>query len=189
MTVAYEFQEGKVLLYEDRGWTPYGHYGVDSGNIFYGTEGFMVFSRRGFFQVYLGSKEELGPGMRFSRRIGNRSWWSHQLKHHLAGFFESVRTRQQPSAPALQAHLSCALTHLGEVAFRVRRVLEFDPETETVKNDPEANRLLTQGVPGTLECLESDRPQIMTFPDCPGYPWLSRNARPTGPEAELRCRA
>ncbi len=144
MTVAYEFQEGKVLLYEDRGWTPYGHYGVDSGNIFYGTEGFMVFSRRGFFQVYQGSKEELGPGMRFSRRIGNRSWWSHQLKHHHAGFFESVRTRRQPSAPALQAHLSCALTHLGEVAFRVRRVLEFDPETETVKNDPEANRLLTK---------------------------------------------
>ena len=144
MTVSYEFQEGKVLLYEDRGWTPYGHYGVDSGNIFYGTEGFMVFSRRGFFQVYLGPREELGPGMRFSRRIGNRSWWSRQLKHHLAGFFESVRTRRQPNAPALQAHMSCALVHLGEVAFRVRRVLEFDPETETVRNDPEANRLLTK---------------------------------------------
>ena len=144
MMVAYEFQEGKVLLYEDRGWTPYGHYGVDSGNIFYGTEGFMVFSRRGFFQVYLGPKEERGPGMRAARRIGNRSWWSHQQKPHLAEFFESVRTRQQPNAPALQAHLSCALTHLGEVAFRVGRVLEFDPETETVRNDPEANRLLTK---------------------------------------------
>ena len=104
----------------------------------------MVFSRRGFFQVYLGPREELGPGMRFSRRIGNRSWWSRQLKHHLAGFFESVRTRRQANTPALQAHMSCALVHLGEVAFRVRRVLEFDPETETVRNDPEANRLLTK---------------------------------------------
>ena len=64
MTVAFHYEEGKVLLYEDRGWTPYGLHGFDSGNAFYGTEGYMIFSRRGYFQVFLGKGEEKGPGMR-----------------------------------------------------------------------------------------------------------------------------
>ena len=47
--VVYHFDEGKVLLYEDRGRPPYGLHGFDSGNAFYGAEGYMVFSRRGYF--------------------------------------------------------------------------------------------------------------------------------------------
>ena len=52
MMVAYHYEEGKVLLYEDRGWTPYGIYGFDSGNAFYGDRGFhgllapRLFSKR-----------------------------------------------------------------------------------------------------------------------------------------------
>ena len=134
MMVAYHFREGKVLLYEDRAWTPYGSYGVDSGNAFYGTEGFMVFSRRGFFQVYLGKKEEKGPGMR-----GDRGH-----PQHLLNFLDCVRTRRQPTAPALQAHRTCALVHLGEAAYRAGKVLEFDPESETITNDSDANRFLTK---------------------------------------------
>ena len=63
---------------------------------------------------------------------------------HLSNFLDCVRTRQQPLAPALQVHRSCALVHLGEVAYRTGKVLEFDPETETITNHPEANRLLTK---------------------------------------------
>ncbi len=139
MMVAYHFAEGKVLIYEDRAWTPYGRYGVDSGNAFYGTEGFMVFSRRGFFQVYLGRKEEKGPSMGVGEAVRDRGKGA-----HLSNFLDCVRTRQQPLAPALQVHRSCALVHLGEVAYRTGKVLEFDPETETITNHPEANRLLTK---------------------------------------------
>ena len=38
MMVAYQYDNDKVLLYEDRGWTPYGMDGFDSGNAFYGTK-------------------------------------------------------------------------------------------------------------------------------------------------------
>ncbi|MBM3729015.1 MAG: Gfo/Idh/MocA family oxidoreductase [Acidobacteria bacterium] len=134
MTVSYHFAEGKVLLYEERGWTPYGHYGVDSGNAFYGTEGFMVFSRRGFFQVYLGRKEEPGPAMKGS---GGHP-------KHFGDFLDSVRTRKPTIAPAEVAHHSCALVHLGEIAYRVGRVVHFDPAKEIIVNDPEANALLTK---------------------------------------------
>ena len=134
MTVAFQYAEGKVLQYEDRGWTPYGPYGFDSGNAFYGTEGMMVFSRRGYFQVYLGRKREKGPGMR-----GNTGH-----PDHLNNFLDCLRSRKQPVAPAEVAHLSCGLVHLGEVAHRVGRVLNFDSKSESIVGDDEANRLLTK---------------------------------------------
>jgi len=134
MMVAYHYEEGKVLLYEDRGWTPYGMHGFDSGNELYGTEGRMVFSRRGYFQTYLGKSQEEGPGMKGDRGGGR----------HLLGFLKHVRDRTTPDASAEAAHLSCALVHLGEVAHRTGRVLHFDPVTEAVRNDDEANRLLTK---------------------------------------------
>ena len=46
--------------------------------------------------------------------------------------------------------------HLGEVAYRVGRVLHFNPETEQCKGDEEANALLTKeyrapyGLPATV---------------------------------------
>ena len=36
------------------------------------------------------------------------------------------------------------MIHLGEVAYRVGRVLHFDPKTEMVRDDKEANALLTK---------------------------------------------
>jgi predicted dehydrogenase len=134
MMVAYQYEEGKVLLYEDRGWSPYHPYGFDSGNAFYGTEGWMLFTRRGHFQVFLGEKEEKGPSM--------QAGGGHP--EHRVNFLECVRWRKQPVANAEVAHLSCALTHLGEIGYRVGRALNFDPATEQIVNDPEANALLTK---------------------------------------------
>ncbi|MDA1314428.1 MAG: Gfo/Idh/MocA family oxidoreductase [Acidobacteria bacterium] len=135
MMVSYHYDEGKVLTYEDRGWTPYGNYGFDSGNAFYGTEGYMIFSRRGYFQVYLGKKDEKGPGM--SGGPGGHP-------EHMYDFIDCVRSRKQPVAHAEVAHLSCGLTHLGEIAYRVRRVLEFDPQREKFIGDAEADKMLTK---------------------------------------------
>ena len=135
MMVAYQFDNDKVLLYEDRGWTHYGMDGFDSGNAFYGTKGYMIFSRRGYFQVYFDRKGTKGPGVRNGDVGGDR---------HLHNFLDCVRTGKQPNADALTAHLTCALIHLGEVAHRTGRALHFDPKNEEVVNDREANALLTK---------------------------------------------
>jgi predicted dehydrogenase len=138
MQVTFEYASGKVLIYEDRQWTPYGMYGVDSGNAFYGTKGYMIFSRRGFFQVFLGEKEEKGPSM------GERGRVSQPAPIHMANFLECVRSRKEPNAPADFAHLSCALVHLGNIAYRLGRVLTFGPKEETFLADREANDLLAK---------------------------------------------
>lgn len=137
MMVAYHYAEGKVLLYEDRQWTPYGLHGYDSGNAFYGTKGYMIFSRRGYFQTYLGPKEEKGPGSTGKSLPGT-------ARDHMANFLDCVRSRKEPNASAEVAHLSCALIHLGEIAYRTGRVLQFDPKTETFPGDAEANALLAK---------------------------------------------
>jgi predicted dehydrogenase len=135
MMIAYHYPEGKVLLYEDRLWTPYGMHGFDSGNAFYGTEGYMIFSRRGYFQVYLGKKDEKGPGIR-GGPTGD--------PEHMYNFVDCVRSRKQTVSNAEVAHLSCALSHLGEIGCRVGRVLHFDPESEKFHGDSEADARLTK---------------------------------------------
>ncbi len=134
MTVAYQYADDKVLIYENRNFAPYKMHGWDNGNVFYGTEGYMIFSRRGYFQTYLGAKEEEGPGMRGGAGGGE----------HVRNFLDCVRSGNTPNADAEAAHLSCAVVHLGEIAYRTGRVLRFDPQTEQSPGDDEANALLTK---------------------------------------------
>ena len=42
------------------------------------------------------------------------------------------------------AHRVATLCILGNISFRLRRKLEWDPVNERVKNDEEANRLLSR---------------------------------------------
>jgi predicted dehydrogenase len=136
--VVFEYAGGKTLLYEERVFTPYGLHGVDSGNAFYGTRGYMIFSRRGYFQVFLGPKEEAGPTSGKPGRVGA------PLGAHHDNFLACVRSRQETRANAEVAHLSAALIHLGEIAYRTRTVLEFDPQKERITNNAAANGLLTK---------------------------------------------
>ena len=138
MLINYQYADNKVLIYEDRLWTPYGQHGFDSGNAFYGTEGYMIFSRRGYFQVYLGKDERKGPGMGQRGRVGQ------PLPAHLDNFISCVRSRKPTRASEDVAHLSCALVHLGEIAFRRESVLHFNPATERFDGDDKANQMLTK---------------------------------------------
>ena len=61
LNVTYEYPDGRLLIYENYPFTAYGLHGFDNGNVFYGTEGYMIFSRRGAFNVFLGPKNKPGP--------------------------------------------------------------------------------------------------------------------------------
>jgi hypothetical protein len=123
-----------VLIYENRNFAPYKMHGWDNGNIFYGTEGYMIFSRRGFFQTYVGPNEEEGPGMRGG--AGNAE--------HFQNFLACVRSGKILNADAETAHVSCAVVHLGKIAYRTGRVLRFDSQTERFLGDDGADPLLTK---------------------------------------------
>lgn len=138
MNVTYEYPGGRLLIYENYPFTAYGLYGFDNGNVFYGTEGYMIFSRRGAFSVFQGPKGTPGPTEGKELR-GQRGY-----AEHMAEFLNAVRHRTATKASADVAHRSCALVHLGEIAFRTRGRLDFDPDTERFLDCDEANALLTK---------------------------------------------
>ncbi len=139
LNVTYEYPDGRLLIYENYPFTSYGMHGFDNGNVFYGTEGYMIFSRRGAFSVFLGPKSEPGPTE--GRELRGRRGY----EEHMAQFLEAVRTRKPLTrAPAEVAHRSCALVHLGEIAYQTRGRLDFNVEAEQFVDCDEANALLTK---------------------------------------------
>ena len=142
MNVAYEYPDGRLLIYENYPFTGYGLHGFDNGNVFYGTEGYMIFSRRGAFSVFLGNKNKRGPTEGKEIR-GERGY-----AEHMRDFLDAVRTRQTTRASADVAHRSSALVHLGEIAYRTKGQLDFDPLAERFVDNDEANDMLTKDYRG-----------------------------------------
>jgi predicted dehydrogenase len=138
MNCTYEFADGRLLVYENYPFTAYGIHGFDNGNVFYGTEGYMIFSRRGAFSTFLGPKGKPGPTEGKELR-GQRGY-----EEHMQEFLSSIRTRKQAKANAQTAHYSCAIVHLGNVAFETKGRLDFDPKTEKFVDCDEANAMLTK---------------------------------------------
>jgi len=138
MNVTYEYPDGRLIIYENYPFTAYGMHGFDNGNVFYGTEGYMIFSRRGAFSVFLGPKGNPGPTEGRKLR-GQRGY-----DEHMTEFLTAVRERTPVCAPPETAHRSCALVHLGDIAQRTQGRLDFDPQSEQFVDCEEANQLLSK---------------------------------------------
>lgn len=63
---------------------------------------------------------------------------------HFQNFIDCVRSRKRENlnCEVLEGHMSTALCHLANIAFRTGRKLTFDPATESFPGDAEANGLL-----------------------------------------------
>jgi predicted dehydrogenase len=124
-------KEKKIIQFEVRPWMTNQEDGVGIGNIFYGSEGYMVINGYDKYETFLGRDKKLGP----SRKEGG---------DHYKNFIEAVIAKNPAlcNAPVETAHLSSGLAHLGNIAYHTGRVLTFDPKTETFPNDAEANKML-----------------------------------------------
>ena len=63
---------------------------------------------------------------------------------HMENFEDCIRTREKPIMHMEAGHRVASLCVLGNVAFQLRRKLEWDWKTERFLNDDEANRLLSR---------------------------------------------
>jgi predicted dehydrogenase len=131
-------QQGKILQFETRHWiTNYeGGFGSNGNNnigvLLYGSEGYMELTESSY-KTYLGKKREPGP----SGSGGS---------DHFKTFLTAVRSgkREDLGADVEEGHLSSALCHLGNIAYRAHRTIQFDPSTERIVGDQEACSLLTR---------------------------------------------
>ncbi len=122
----------RQLIFEMRIWSTNYPYNTDSGAEFYGTKGRLFVSKRGKLQILGERNKKIEPPKREpSRRLS-----------HVEDFFDAIRTGRRPQADILEAHRSVAPIHLGNLAVRLGRSLEFDPEREEIIGDEEANHML-----------------------------------------------
>lgn len=143
MTATYEFNingKSKMMVFEVRHWISNHEAGINGerpgntiGNTFYGSKGYLVIDNYNKYYSFLGEKQEPGP----ARSQGD---------NHFANFIAAVRSRKREdlSAEIEEGALSCNLVHLANISYRLGRTLHWDEKTWTVKNDPEANRMLTR---------------------------------------------
>lgn len=123
----------RLLIYEQRLWSANYPHNVDSGAEFYGTSGQMFLSRRGKIQV-LDDKNKPQDVNVTPRGQDDAS--------HVRNLIDAIREGTPLNADALTGHLSTSLCHLGNIATRLGRSLEFHPAEERFLGDDEANRLI-----------------------------------------------
>ena len=60
--------------------------------------------------------------------------------NHFHNFLEVVRDRRMKDlhAPAIEAHLSCALLHMANISYRLGQPLPFEPNRRDIFGDPDA---------------------------------------------------
>lgn len=59
-------------------------------------------------------------------------------------FVDCVVNRRKFALNESNGHRSCTLVNLGKIALRTGRPISFNPDTQTINNDPEASALLHQ---------------------------------------------
>jgi predicted dehydrogenase len=135
-TVVFEYAlEGgkrRQLIFEQRIWSPYVQEGWENGDAFYGTEGQMVFGKKGGCKIF-------GPR---NKLIEEATFGGPDLAAHHANFIECIRTGARPNADIEINHLSTTLCHLGNIATRTRTALAFDPQAERITNSADAAALV-----------------------------------------------
>lgn len=125
----------RMLIWEMRIWSTNYPYNVDNGAEFYGTKGRMMITKRGKLEVFAERNKRIDAKLKGKQR--NRM-------NHSADFLDAIQSDRSPNAEIEVGHLSSSLCHLGNIATRVGRTLEFDPEQERIVGDVQANRLLSR---------------------------------------------
>ncbi|MEK7750443.1 MAG: Gfo/Idh/MocA family oxidoreductase, partial [Acidobacteriota bacterium] len=126
-------KENLMVEFEVRPWATNLEDGAGVGNLFYGSDGYMVIKGYDSYEIFLGAKREKGP----ARRAGG---------DHYANFIKAVRSRKtsDQNGPVETAHLASALAHMGNISYRLGRQLTFDPVKERFVGDQQANAMVTR---------------------------------------------
>jgi len=119
-----------TIVWEHRLWSTHGVEGRSAAAAFYGEAGTLVVDRGGWKVYDLAETIASDPG--------------EQPISHLRNFVDCIKSRSRPTADIETGHISSALCHLGNIAYRVGREVTFFPEVASFANDREANLLLSR---------------------------------------------
>ena len=150
----FEYEDGRILQFEVRGLGTNPEGGIRIGNLIYGAKGWMSIASEDQGTCLAHNTDiEVGP-------TGFSSYHEEQTAsfinpnpgsedaviNHFTNFIDCVRSGkwQELHADIMEGHLSTSLSHLGNIACKLERTLQFNPHAETFINDPEAASYLTK---------------------------------------------
>ena len=120
------YKNGVKLIVSDK---------VRGGVTFEGTEGW-VWADRG--------RHDANPKSLLESVIKPDEIHLYQSENHAGNFIDCVISRNEPVAPIETAHRSITISHLGNIAMRLGRDLNWDPDVERFVNDDGADRMLSR---------------------------------------------
>jgi len=138
-----EYADGTRVQMEVRGLYTNAEDGIRMGLLFYGSDGWMHLGGSQW-KTFFGRKNE--PGEQRSDK-GDEHTTEVKLTEdgaHFWNFIEAVRAnkRELLKADILEGHLSAAMCHLSNIAYRTGRQVVFDSANECFHGDAEASSLL-----------------------------------------------
>ena len=127
----FTYADGTIAEFEVRNLGSYDEAGKVTGNHFLCADGYYV-EGRGFFDY---KQKPIKAGAPLGESLGT---WEN--------FLRAVRSRKQEDiyGTVAEGHEASVHCHIGNIAYRLGRSLEFDPEKLRFKGDDEANALLTR---------------------------------------------
>lgn len=131
LQVNYEFagKPPRMLTYEMRIWAPYRYQEESEGSAVYGDKGYILLGNTRW-RAFSNSQKLLAEGSGDSYE-----------GPHVENFLDCIKSREKPYCDLeTVGHPASVLCHAGNIAARVGRTLNLDPQTERF-DDAEANKL------------------------------------------------
>ncbi|HIQ21331.1 MAG TPA: Gfo/Idh/MocA family oxidoreductase [Planctomycetes bacterium] len=151
VAITYRFGDPKPLVtYEHRSWFtnseagfrdqyPFVQINYPVGTIFFGTEGYLIFPDYSSYYTFFGAQCKPGP---------SKAEEGHPMMDtpHFRNWIQAIRSRnhKELNADIEEGHKSMTLCLLARTSYQVGRCLRFDPATEKVLDDQEADRMLNE---------------------------------------------
>ena len=110
--------------------------------------GAKFIGENGSIYVKRGNTLEASPTKLLDTELDDNATRLHKSRHHGRNFIEGIRTRKECVAPVQAAHHAIAIAHLGNIAMKLGRRIQWDSYNERFVNDPMADRMLSRAMRG-----------------------------------------
>ena len=123
--LTYKYDNGIVMTHEKWDW--------NNAILFTGTEGEIRVQRK---------KLETTPASLATKVIGESEKHVYKSENHYKDFLDAMRNRNKPICDVEVGHRTASVCNIGNIAYQLKRPLQWNPKKEQFRNDAEANALL-----------------------------------------------
>jgi predicted dehydrogenase len=122
-------------------------YNESHAKLFCGTEGSLLVNRSGyklFAEKPQGADAQPWAEKFLTKIVEDVPATDDLLRKHAQHFIDCIRNNKKPYASAETGHYASCPGHLMNIAWRLRRTIEWDGQSEKILNDPDGNFMVTK---------------------------------------------